>query len=66
MRKKKLRAIKKLSPDQTRTERIEILVTPPERTLIEEAVAQHKTTLSHLIRDAALILSPGIPMDPSE
>jgi hypothetical protein len=35
---KKTTKLGKFQPDQTPSERIEVLVTPPERTLIEEAI----------------------------
>jgi hypothetical protein len=44
--KRKTKHLKKLSPDQTRTERIEILVTPPEKMLIEEALDKLKSSFT--------------------
>ena len=58
--------LRKLSADQTRTERIEILVTPPERNLIEEAVAKSKVSLSHLVRQSALLMAQALVAPRSE
>jgi len=60
MKKKKLKTTNKLSPDQTRTKRVEILLTPSELSIIETAAVHHNTTMSRLIRDAALILASEI------
>jgi hypothetical protein len=52
---------KKLSPDQVRTERVEILLTPPERMLVEDALAKSKfSSLSHLVRQSVLIVASEI------